>query len=533
MTNVEQVFPLGYGISTGNQAVTDTADCMEAVLDDDRVRAIGIYLEGLEDGNALGAACWRSLEKGVPVVALKGGDTPAGEAVAESHTGAMVVERDMWRAFTERYGIVEVTSLKAMVETLKLLTIGGVPRGNRLTVATFSGGLNGLVAARAPELGLKLAQPTAENADKLRVRLPETVPVANPLDVNLPWHSKTGMSLADGQSVAEGIVDLAREVSDMVVLFLDVPRPDENAFDADWLPSVEGMGHVRKTLGLPCAVAGILPEGLDVGLRRRLLADGIAPLLGFSDAMEAFSVAARIAEIHASTKLMKTPPPLLTGDDSWAAPGTRRMLDEAASKDQLRPFGLKTPESWSGPGKDAASAAEELGFPVALKVLSDTIGHKARLGGVRLALTSVEEVASAAVAMAEAVAAAPGGHPVERVLVERMVDQPVGEYIIGVKRHPALGLALMIGRGGTAVESLRHYATVLLPLQDSVLDAALIRIGMTSDSTGYAALREAVRAVAGFAEENLNGLVALDINPVIITGKGDAVAVDALVVMAP
>lgn len=92
----------------------------------DRVRAIGLYIEGLEDGNALGSACWHALEKGIPVVAIKGGDTAEAEAVAISHTSAMVVERDLWQAFCERYGIVEVSSPKALVETLKFLTVGGV-----------------------------------------------------------------------------------------------------------------------------------------------------------------------------------------------------------------------------------------------------------------------------------------------------------------------------------------------------------------------------------------------------------------------
>ncbi|MEM7336465.1 MAG: CoA-binding protein, partial [Chloroflexota bacterium] len=291
ITNIEQAFPLGYGISTGNQAVVDTADCIHAVLDDKRIRAIGIYLEGLEDGKALGAACWRALQKGVPIVVLKGGDTPAGESVAQSHTGAMVVERDLWDAFVKRYGLMEVSSPKALVETLKLLTVGGLPKGRRLSVVTYSGGLNGVIAARAPKLNLELSPPKPENADLLRQQMPPIVPIANPLDLNIPWISKTGMAMSDGQSIAEGIVKLAEDVADMVLFFIDVPRPDENNLDADWLPSVNGMAFVKQALDLPTLVAGIMPEGLDIELRRRLLAQGIAPLLGFNDVLEACAAA--------------------------------------------------------------------------------------------------------------------------------------------------------------------------------------------------------------------------------------------------
>lgn len=91
ITNVEQGFPLGYAISTGNQAIVDIADCIESVITDNRVHAIGFYLEGLDDGAALGNACWHAQEKGIPLIAMKGGDTAAAESVAISHTSAMVV----------------------------------------------------------------------------------------------------------------------------------------------------------------------------------------------------------------------------------------------------------------------------------------------------------------------------------------------------------------------------------------------------------------------------------------------------------
>ncbi|MGB1250860.1 MAG: acetate--CoA ligase family protein [Candidatus Promineifilaceae bacterium] len=524
MSNVEQVFPMGYGISTGNQAIIDAADCIQAVLDDKRIRAIGLYLEGLEDGNALGEACQQALDQGVPIVVLKGGDTPAGETVALSHTGAMVVERDMWDAFAQRYGLIEVSSPKALVETLKLLVVGGLPKGRRVSVITFSGGLNGLTAARAPKFGLELAPPTPENAARLRERMPLGVPIANPLDLNLPWSSKTGLSMQDGQIVAEGIVELARDSADMAIFFADVPRQDEQRLDADWLPCIEGMGHVRKTLNIPCIVSGIVPEGLPIDLRQRLLAMGVAPLLGYSEALEAMSVAAQLAEIHAAKRAEATPRPLLTGEQG----GSPQMLDEAMSKTLLRPFGLQMPNSWAGSANEAAAAAEQLGFPVVVKVLSTEIAHKAQVGGVKLGLNSAEAVTQAVTEIQAAVVGA--GFSAETLLVERMIAQPIAEYIIGVKRHPALGLALMIGRGGTSVESINQYATMLLPIENSALDAALDQIGVYAGSHGRDALRKAALSIATFATETHETLVTLDVNPVIVTATGDAIAADALIV---
>jgi acyl-CoA synthetase (NDP forming) len=530
ITNVEQGFPLGYAISNGNEAVIDTADCIEAAIADRRVSAIGLYLEGLEDGAALGRACWNALQKGIPVVAMKGGDTASAEAVAISHTSAMVVERDLWRAFSERYGLVAVSTPQAMVEALKLPTIGGIPRGNRLSAITYSGGLNSLISAHSPELGLELNQTAPDNADRLRAQLPEIVALANPLDLNLPWSSKTGMSLQDGAQIADCLTDLAAGVSDMATMFLDVPRPDELGTERDWYPSMEAMAAVKQTLDIPCAVAAILPEGLVPDLRRHLIDLGIAPLLGFSDAMNALSVAARIGEIQRKKSANDRPADLLTrldGDQSTAAV---RMLDEFESKSTLRRHGLKTAEFGVADRHQAANVAAELGFPVALKLLSNRISHKAKMGGVKLALDSATAVETA---LTDIIIAAKqhGGIEIERFIVERMIEAPRSEYIIGIKQQAALGLALMIGRGGVSVEQHNIHVTLLLPLVESDLIEAMADIGLTASAPGHASMLQAIRSVAAYAIAHHEQLVTLDVNPVIVTADGSAIAADALIVL--
>jgi acyl-CoA synthetase (NDP forming) len=340
ITTVEQGFPLGYAISTGNQAVIDVADCIESLLADERVRAIGIYLEGLDDGAALGRACWRALEKGIPVIALKGGDTADAETVAISHTSAMVVESELWRAFCQRYAVVGVSTPKAMVEALKFLTIGGVPRGNRLSAITVSGGLNSLIVANMPELGIELRQPSSANAEVMRAQLPDIVPVANPLDMNLPWASKTGMSLQDGEQIADCLRHLTDGVADMACFFLDVPPPDALGSDRDWYPAMEAMAKVAQAHGIPCAVGGVLPEGLGADLRKHLIELGIVPLLGFSDALEALAVAVRIGVAQRSKEGLEAPAELLTAPASITAARSSFMLDEAESKSALIEYGL-------------------------------------------------------------------------------------------------------------------------------------------------------------------------------------------------
>jgi acyl-CoA synthetase (NDP forming) len=529
ITNVERGFPLGYAISTGNQAVTDMADCIESVIADERVRAIGVYIEGLDNGAALGNACWHALEKGVPVIALKGGDTAGAATVAISHTNAMIVERDLWHAFSERYGVIGVSSPKAMVEALKLLTIGGVPRGNRVSTISFSGGLNGLIVSQAPEFGLKLNQPVTAGVERMRALLPETIRVANPLDLNLPWSSKSGMSLRDGEQIAECLSCFADQVADQAVMFLDVPRPDGQGSDTDWYPSMEAMASVHQALNIPCSVAGILPEGLDVELRNHLMRLGVAPLLGFRDAMEALSVAARAGIAQHEKAAATKPGALLTDMDGTEA--CMRMLDEAESKTALTRYGLSISEFRVCARDQVATAAAEIGFPVALKLISNEISHKAKVGGVALALDSGTALANALDRMVKSVKESTG-RQIDSFLVESMIHAAAAEYIIGIKRQAALGLALMIGRGGVDVEALDSHSTVLLPLVEADLVKAMTSIGLNQDSLGHDAMLTAVRAVAAYALDHKDRLQTLDVNPVIVTTSGDAIAADALIVLS-
>jgi acyl-CoA synthetase (NDP forming) len=528
ITNVEQAFPLGYAISTGNQAVTDMADCVEAVLQDERVKAIGLYLEGMDDGRALGRACWKALKRGVPVVALKGGDSPAAETVAISHTASMMVERDLWDAFRERYGIAEVSTPKALVETLKLLTVGGIPAGNRISVVSFSGGLNGLAAKFAGDLGLELPQPAPDNAARLRTLMPETVPVSNPLDLNLPFKSKVGISMENGDCVGEGIVMLSEDVSDQVVFFVDVPRPDEKGLDAAWLPILKALPQVKNSLGKPCSVAGILPEGLNLSLRQELLSGGVAPLSGFGEVMEALKVASALAEYRSKIAAEDWPADLLKLGNQ----GKAELLNEAQSKDLLRSFGLNTPDYGVATLAEAPDVADRLGYPVAVKVLSNRIAHKVRVNGVHLNLQNSHDVAKAVEKMVIDVPAAEGGHPVNKVLVEKMIADPVREFIIGVKRHEALGLALMIGLGGSNVEEEKTYSSLLLPICKKELDDTLRKFGLSQDSRAAQALARASHAVADFAEQYHNRLATLDVNPILLTRDGECFAADALIVLS-
>ena len=168
ITNTERAYPMGYALSIGNQAVVDAADAIDTVLDDERVRVVGLYLEGLSDGVALGEALARANRQDVPVVLLRGGGTPAAAERALSHTGKLAVPNDFWQALIDRYALVSVRSPKQLVETTKLLAVAGVPAGPRVFVTTYSGAACTLVAEQAPEGGLELPPVPPANLERVR-----------------------------------------------------------------------------------------------------------------------------------------------------------------------------------------------------------------------------------------------------------------------------------------------------------------------------------------------------------------------------
>ena len=522
--NVEQAYPMGYAIGIGNQLVISSADAIHAVLDDPRVRSIGLYLEGLTDGIGLSQALARALQQNVPVVLLRGGGTPESAVASMSHTGNMAIPNDFWNALVERYGLLEVRSPKQLVETTKLIAVSGVPKGPRCFIATYSGAACTLLTEQGPEHGLQFPLVSEENRARVRDTLPENVNITNPFDLNLPWESKNKVCLDNAASIARCLLDVSENAFDSIAFLFDIPRSG-NGLDEPWLPTVEAMIEVRRQSGLPCIVASIMPEGVEAKHRHRLLQNGVSPLSGLTEFLEAFGVATQYQQRREIIMSAGSVP-----DDLIAMqPAASTMMhNEWDSKQALTKYGLQFPQRWAGPVEHAIDAAENIGFPVAVKLLSDTVAHKAKVGGVQLNLTDQAQFQTAIENMRFNLAK--NDIELREVLVEAMIKSPVTELIIGIKRHEQLGLALLIGKGGVEVEKERAYLLLLLPARSREYVAALKRIcpELTNRSTDKVV--EVISGVADFAIDHAESLLELDINPVIIDIDGGVTAVDALLV---
>jgi acyl-CoA synthetase (NDP forming) len=512
--------PFSHVVSVGNQAVLGIPDYVLALAEDPRVTAIALYIEGLTDIAGFAAAAARAAALGKPIVVLKGGRSALGAQLAMSHTSSLAGDDALYDALFRRLGVIRAETLSGLLETAKLLAVLGRPPGDRLAVFTCSGGECLLTADRAAGLGLALPGFTPDQQASLRAQLPAFATVANPLDYNTSLWGDRALLRQCFETVLSGPFDAG-------MLMLDYPREDAAGID-EYEAAVDALIATAGATGKPCMVASTLPELLPERTREKLLAAGLAPLQGMDEALTAFALATRPATADAGL-----PPPL----PGRAVGHERHLLDEWGSKRLLAGHGLALPEGRLVPPGEAAAAARALGFPVVVKVARPAIAHKTEAGAVALGLGDAAAVEAAVARMAAALAA--GGQQLEAVLVERQVTGAVAELIVGIKRDPPFGPALVIGAGGVLVEMVKDSAALLLPTSPAAIEAALRGLRVAGLLQGYRGrpagdVAATVRAIASVAEAAIalgDRLVELDVNPLLVLPEGQgAIAVDALIV---
>jgi acetate---CoA ligase (ADP-forming) len=527
--NNRRSLPVSYVISVGNQAVLDASDYIDVLLEDPRVTAIGLYQESISDISAFAKVAYKALKRQIPIVIIKSGRSDLGASIAGSHTGALAGSEDMYDALFERLAVCRVDSVGEFFETLKMLTVGGIPRGNRVAVLTMSGGDGTMVADAVERSGiLSLPKPSKAQQATLQELLPGHAAAAgNPLDHNGDYGT-------DKETLASWYTTMAQENYDVCMSFIDYTQPGLQAGWTEWAydPFLLGMVDTRQQVDIPCVVASMLPETLPEPQRAILVEGGVAPLQGLNEALAAVGHAIKYGQRRAevmrqggseSSQIFR--PAALEGD---VAP-----LDEWNSKLLLKQYGIPFPQGSTCTRTNAAEAADKLGYPLVVKALCAELPHKSKYGGVALNLNSAAEVDSAITRMTDALDAAFPNLKIEEFLVERMVPTIAAELIVGIKRDPQFGLALVLGRGGTAVESLAEYRIFLLPLSLAEVKQELLRMpSLEAFRDNDRCIEQVLRAVSGiaeFAQEHSAHLDELDLNPLVICADGEVMAVDALI----
>lgn len=523
VTNVEQALPLGYAISMGNQAVLNVADYIDVMLDDSRVRAIGLYLEGIVDIAAFADAALRAVGLGVPIVALKAGGTQESAELTRSHSGTLAVDNEIWSALFRRLAILEVGSPKALIEALKLLSSPKPLKGNRIVAAANSGGYGAMIGEKGRNLGLEFPAPTQIQREDLVQAVPDLVSLLNPLDWNLPWAS---MSTPDTSYAGFGIMMDNR--CDILVYFIDWPREPDVA--AVWWPTIEGLIQLNNRIDRPVVVASVFPDGLPADLRTRLSKAGLVTLQGLDDTLCAISVAAYYPILR-SQVLDDPESRFLPVPESFTA--LVNTLDEAQSKDLLAQHGITFPGHVTGTEVEVITAANHLGYPLAVKLLNAKLAHKNQAGAVHLNVQNIAGLKKAVQAIKASVKQYDSSLETTQFLIERMVVCPRGEFIAGVSHKLGIGHALVIGHGGTNVEELKDFTTLLLPASvvqiEKSLQSLRIMQSLQLHKVDVEVLTQTIYNIAQFAYHARDRLLELDVNPIILDAKGSVNAVDAYI----
>ena len=505
--------PLAYLGTAGNQAQLGLSDLGHALLEDPRVTALGLHIEGVRDLRAFEAMAARARHLGKPIVALKAGRSDQAQAAAVSHTASLAGSDAGARALLKRLGIAQVSSLTALLETLKLLHFTGPLPSNHIISMSCSGGEASLMADTAMDHDVVFPPLSQAQHDGLREALGPMVALANPLDYHtFIWTDGPRM----GQTFAAA---LSGDVA-MGCLICDFPREDRCDPSA-WECVYEGGQLAAQRSGKPLALVATVPETFSDTVIQRSIAHGMIPMLGLSDTLEAIAAAAALG---APTP---DPSPSLLPRAVSDAVSDAVTLTEVQAKADLAKHGVSVPQSARSDRGDLAKHAASLSFPLVLK--SEGIAHKTEAGGVALNLNDVSAVLQAARNM-----------PGDVFLMEEMITPAVTELLVGVVRDPAHGLVLTLGAGGTLTEILQDSATLLVPATELEIDAALDRLRIAPVLLGYRgkpgaarqAIVEAVCAVQDYVIAHADRVEEVEINPLICT-ETRAVAADALIRMAP
>ncbi|WP_137111336.1 acetate--CoA ligase family protein [Rhodobacter sp. SY28-1] len=489
--------PVAYVACLGNAAVVGLAELTGALLDDPRVTAVGLYIEGIDDAPAFAALAEKARGMGKGVVAIKSGKTELSRTAAASHTASLAGGGAASSALLRQIGVAEVNTPSELIETLKIFHLHGPQIGTRICSLSCSGGEAGLVADLAAPYGIDFPPVPKATHDRLFAVLGEIPTISNPLD----YHT---FIWGDGPKTTE-VFSAMLDAYDAGIYIIDSPRADR-CDPSGYDPAFRAIVDAQKATGKIAFPVASMAENFGEGRVTAMMAEGVCALLGLETAL-------------AAIKAAQTQP----GVPGWRpvatlAPRETRLLTEAEGKALLAGAGVAVPRAVTGTSLPALDVAG-LTAPFALKGLG--FAHKTEAGAVRLGLTSLDGQAEM-----------PGA---TGYLVEEMVTGAVAEVLLGLRRDPVYGVTLTLGMGGVTAEVLADTVTLVWPATEAqVLEAARsLRLWPLLD--GYRGRPRAdMGAVAAMAVRlgslmlGDDSLEEIEINPVMVREVG-AVAVDALV----
>lgn len=518
LTMQQRGLPIAYLLTAGNQAQTDVATIAAAVLDDERVTAVGFYLEGFGDVASFQALAEHARGLGKSLVALKSGKSMAARIANVSHTASLAGSEAASSALLQRLGIVEVHSLDVLLDTLNILHHYGPLENSSINSVSCSGGEAALMADTGDALELQYKPFSEAVRTELSDCLGPLVAIANPLD----YHTYIWGDVA---TMARCFSAVTGTPAAMTVFVLDVPRSDL-CDPAAWECAIEAISQASQQANGAVAVASSIADCMPESLAQKIIEAGCVPLSGIDIGLRAIAAAARAGELAASELRAGL---LVARPRREQQKVETTLLSEFAAKQALTRFGVSTPGAQFFDNHEALLlSVDTLQYPCVLK--AQGLAHKSEQGAVLLNLQSADELRTAALDLHERLQGEYQG-----LLVETMVDDSLVELLVGITRDASGLLVLTIAAGGISTELMSDSSTQLLPTSAPAILTALRQLRCYPLLEGYRAkpaanlesVVNAVLAIAACAEAQADKLLELEVNP-LVCGQEAAVAVDAI-----
>ena len=517
-------------ISLGDAADVDFGDVLDYLASDSTTRAILLYIESITAARKFMSAA-RAAARNKPVLVVKAGRAPEGARAAASHTGALAGADDVYDAALRRAGMLRVDSIQALFDAVETLARAQPVLGDRLAIMTNGGG-PGVMAADAVALGGgKLAGLCAATLQRLDAALPPTWSRGNPVDI---------IGDAPAARYAAALQVLIDDRDNDAILFIHVPTAIVPAVEIarTCAPLAKGKRVLACWLG-----ADAVAEA-----RRIFEVEGIPCYDTPEQAVGAFL---QLVAYRRNQQMLMQTPPSVSADfvpDAAAARNAvnealqagREWLSEAEVRRVLAAYGIPVVQTRTAADIDeAVKVATDIGFPVALKILSPQITHKSDVGGVALNLASAEDVRREAAAMAQRVRSRAPQAQLTGYTVQQMVVRPrAHELIVGAAVDAVFGPVILFGQGGVAVEVVADRAVALPPLNLMLAAELVSRTRVARLLDGYRDRAPANRPALHLAlvkvsqlMVDVEGVTEIDINPLLADERG-VIALDARIRVA-
>lgn len=515
-------------VSLGNKADVDEVDLMEAWEGNPDAKVIIAYMEGLRDGRRFMDVA-RRVSKQAPLIAVKSGNTEAGSRAVSSHTGSLAGSDRAYDAAFRQSGVLRAPSIQDLFDYAIAFAYQPVLRGNRIAVVTNAGGPAIMATDALEGSGLKLAPLTKETIEYLQANLPAAANSFNPIDV-------LGDALADRYALAIEAAFKDPNVDGLMVILTPqvMTRIEETARE---------LGRLSKLYDKPVVGCFMGQEKVSAGVR--ILTEEDIPNYPFPE-----RAAGALRAMYSYRRWLERPPATYEhfAADREAVRSTfarvredgRLTLGDAEARAIAEAYGLRLPKSRLAANADeAVKIAEEIGYPVVMKIASPDILHKSDIGGIKVGVTGAANVRDAFDLLVYRAQRYMPEATIWGVQIQEMVTG-AKEIIIGMNRDPQFGPMIMFGLGGIYVEVLKDVTFRIAPLSEQEAREMVSEIRSYHLLQGVRGERPAdidaivdcilriSQLVTDFPE-----IVELDINPLLVREAGaGAVAVDMRLVLS-